>query len=511
MATALRIVDDAAATSADAAPGRRVFLETFGCQMNILDSELVRDQLVTLGYRFVKDAGDADVVLYNTCAVRAQSEQKVLSRLGVMQQRKKEQPDLVVGMLGCMAERTGADLAKKLKHLDVVVGPSELDRLPTMLEQLRAERIQAKADGVRAPQQVALSGHTNRRTATLDAAMDRLEALDQGRLVDEEASHTQAYVRITRGCNKFCSFCVVPFTRGPEVHRDPDAIVAEVKKLVAGGALEVTLLGQTINHYVHGDTSFAKLLKRVHDEVPELPRLRFLTSYPRDFTDETLDVMASSPRMSRFLHIPAQSGSDRMLKLMNRGYTVESYLGLIERARERMPDVAIVGDMIVGYPTETDEDFEASLQLLRAVKYKTVYVFKYSPRPNTVAARRDADDVTDEVKRRRNNEMLRVQQEISLAHHQAMVGTRLQVIVEGAAKLDPNEQQQAPRDDDGTVLYPLGRKARPARDDGTVRLTARTRGDHIVAFDGPASLVGRLVDVEITRATALSLQGALIG
>jgi tRNA-2-methylthio-N6-dimethylallyladenosine synthase len=504
MPTALRIVDAAAS---DAAPGKKVFLETFGCQMNILDSELVRDQLVTLGYRFVKEATDADVVLYNTCAVRAQSEQKVLSRLGVMQQRKKEQPDLVVGMLGCMAERTGADLAKKLKHLDVVVGPSELDRLPTMLEQLRTERLQAKADGVRARQQVALSGHTNRRSATLDAAMDRLEALDQGRLVDEGAGHTQAYVRITRGCNKFCSFCVVPFTRGPEVHREPDAIVAEVKKLVAGGAQEVTLLGQTINHYVSGETTFAKLLRRVHDEVPELPRLRFLTSYPRDFTDETLDVMASSPRMSRFLHIPAQSGSDRMLKLMNRGYTVDSYLQLIERARARMPDVAIVGDMIVGYPTETDADFEASLELLRAVNYKTVYVFKYSTRPNTVAARRDADDVSDDVKRRRNNEMLRVQQAISLGHHQAMVGSRVQVLVEGAAKVDPVEQEQAPRDDDGTVLYALSKKARPARDDGTVRLTARTRGDHIVAFDGPAALVGTLVDVEITRATALSLQG----
>jgi tRNA-2-methylthio-N6-dimethylallyladenosine synthase len=493
-----------APSPAAAANGRRVYLETFGCQMNVLDSELVRDQLVTLGYSFVADAAAADVVLYNTCAVRDQSEQKVLSRLGVMQRRKKEQPELVVGMLGCMAERTGKELAARLKHLDVVVGPSELDRLPALLEQLRGERLQ----GLRG-QQVALSGHTSRRSKTLDAAMDRLEALDQGRRVDDDLPHAQAYVRITRGCNKFCSFCVVPFTRGPEVHREPDAIVAEVRKLAAAGAREVTLLGQTINHYAHGDTTFARLLRRVHDEVPELPRLRFLTSYPRDFTDEALDVMASSPRISRFLHIPAQSGSDRMLQLMNRGYTVDAYLGLIERARARMPDVAIVGDMIVGYPTETDDDFEASLNLLRAVRYKTVYVFKYSPRPNTVASRRDADDVDDATKRVRNNRMLAVQQEIALEHHQAMVGQRLQVLVEGAAKLDPQEQARAPRDDDGTVLYPLGRKKNAARDDGSVRLTARTRGDHIVAFDGPASLVGSLVDVTITRATALSLGGAL--
>lgn len=502
MVTALRIVDDENATP-EATAGKRVFLETFGCQMNILDSELVRDQLVTLGYSFVREAEQADIVLYNTCAVRAQSEQKVLSRLGVMQIRKKTQPNLVVGMLGCMAERTGGDLAKKLKHLDVVVGPSELDRLPALLEQITHERAQENFE-----QHVALSGHTSRRSKTLDAAMDRLEALDQGRLVDDAAKHTQAYVRITRGCNKFCSFCVVPYTRGPEVHRDPDAIVEEVRKLAQAGALEVTLLGQTINHYQHGDTSFAQLLKRVHDEVPELPRLRFLTSYPRDFTDETLDVMASSPRISRFLHIPAQSGSDRMLKLMNRGYTTELYLGLIARAKARMPDVAIVGDMIVGYPTETDEEFEMSLELLRQVRYKTVYVFKYSPRPNTVADKRDADDIPDAVKRTRNNKMLAVQQEIALEHHQAMVGSRVEVIVEGAAKVDPQAQEQAARDVDGSVIYPLGKKSKnPVRDDGTVRLMARTRGDHIVAFDGPESLVGKLATVEIVKATALSLSG----
>ncbi len=521
MVTALRIVDDEGSNPAPEAVGKRVFLETFGCQMNILDSELVRDQLITLGYRFVPKADDADIVLYNTCAVRAASEQKVLSRLGVMQKRKANEPNLIVGMLGCMAERTGEALSKKLKHLDVVVGPSELDRLPALLEQLSGERRQERVDGdaAAAPgadagkreQLVALSGHTNRRSGTLDAAMDRLEALDNGRLVDDAAKHTQAYVRITRGCNKFCSFCVVPFTRGAEVHRDPDAIVAEVKKLVAAGALEVTLLGQTINHYVSSDTSFAQLLKRVHDEVPELPRLRFLTSHPKDFGDDVLDVMANSERMSRFLHIPAQSGSDRMLKMMNRGYTMEVYMDLIARAKARMPDIAIVGDMIVGYPTETDEDFEASLKLLRETRYKTVYVFKYSPRPNTVAFRRDADDVTDAVKRERNNRMLQVQQEIALEHHQAMIGQTMSVLVEGAAKVDPREQDQAPRDDDGMVLYPLGKKVRPPREDGTTRLMARTRGDHIVAFDGSADLVGSIVVVVIDGATALSLRGTLKG
>ena len=207
MATPLRILDSSAA--ADVLPGgtapKRVFLETFGCQMNILDSELVRDQLLTLGYSFVKSDVDADIVLYNTCAVRAQSEHKVLSRLGIMQRQKKIRPDLVVGLLGCMAERVGGELSQKLKHLDLVVGPSELDRLPALLEQISHQRAEGRSD-----RHVAVSGHTSRRARTLDAAMDRLEALDQGRLVDENAAHTQAYVRITRGCNKFCSFCVGP-------------------------------------------------------------------------------------------------------------------------------------------------------------------------------------------------------------------------------------------------------------------------------------------------------------
>ncbi|MBI1944104.1 MAG: tRNA (N6-isopentenyl adenosine(37)-C2)-methylthiotransferase MiaB [Deltaproteobacteria bacterium] len=471
---------------------RRVFIETFGCQMNVLDSELVRDQLLALGYRLVPSAADADVVLFNTCAVRATSEQKVLSRLGVMGKRKKERPELVVGMLGCMAERAGADLQRALKHLDVVVGPSELDRLPALLDEVAAGQGQVRA----------LSGHAVRRSRTLDAAMERLEALDQGRLVDPDQASAQRYVRVTRGCNKMCSFCIVPFTRGPETHRDPDAIVDEVRRLVAAGAVEVTLLGQTINHYRHGEVGFAHLLARVHDEVPELPRLRFLTSFPRDFGDDALEVMATRARICPFLHVPAQSGSDRLLKKMNRGYTVEQYLELVRRARSALPQLAIVGDMIVGYPSETDADHEASLELLRDVRYKTVYVFKYSPRPGTVSNARDPDDVPDEVKRARNQQMLSLQHAISLEHHRALVGTAVEVLVEGAAKLDPGDRQ-------GSGEQALVQIARPARTDG-VRLTSRTRGDHIVAFHGDAKLVGTLARVRVLRATPLSLSGELI-
>ncbi len=471
---------------------KRVFIETFGCQMNVLDSELVRDQLVSLGFTVAPKADLADVVLFNTCAVREASEQKVLSRLGVLAKRKKERPDLVVGLLGCMAERTGEQLQRALKHLDVVVGPSELDRLPALLEHVAAGQGQVRA----------LSGHAVRRSRTLDAAMDRLEALDQGRMVEPEGAQAQRYVRVTRGCNKMCSFCIVPFTRGPEVHREPDAIIDEVRRLVAAGAVEVTLLGQTINHYRHGDTTFARLLARVHDEVPELARLRFLTSYPRDFTDEALATMAARPRICAFLHVPAQTGSDRLLRTMNRGYTVAQYLDLIARARAAVPNLAIVGDMIVGYPSETDEDHRASLELLRTVRYKTVYVFKYSPRPGTVSSARDADDVPDEVKRARNQEMLAVQHDISLEHHRALVGSTLEVLVEGTAKLDPT-------DGGASTSEGLVSITRRARVPAGVRLTARTRGDHIVAFTGSDRLVGSLVRVLVTRASPLSLSGEL--
>ncbi len=483
--------------------------------MNVLDSELVTDQLRAIGYRFVKQADDADVVLYNTCSVRELSEQKVLSRLGVMKQRKQEgDKELIVGVLGCMAERAGTALAERLSHVDLMCGPSELDRLPSLLANLEAQRSESRVA------QIALSGHNARRSKTKEAAEDRLEALDQGRLVDPDVEGRQAYVRITRGCNKFCSFCIVPFTRGAEVHRPADAIVDEVRKLTEAGAREVTLLGQTINHYRHGDTGFAQLLKRVHDEVPELPRLRFLTSYPRDFTDEALDVMAESERISPYLHVPAQSGSDVMLKAMNRGYTREQYLSLIRRAKQRMPDVSIVGDMIVGFPGETDEDFERSLSLLEEVRYKGVFVFKYSTRPGTVASKKLEDNVPDEVKKERNQRMLALQQRISKQHHEALVGRELEVLVEGSAKIDPHKRVQAdgPRDEDGTPLLTLGRKQGPALantmvedSDERVRLTSRTRGDHIVAFDGPDALVGDLVRVRVTRATALSLSGELCG
>ncbi len=465
---------------------RAVFVTTYGCQMNELDSELVQDQLTAAGYHMVTEPEAAGVVLINTCSVRALAEQKVWSQLGRLEALKDERPELVIGVLGCMAEREGPRIMKRMPHVDIVCGPSLLDRLPALIDNARHNR---------APQ-LALSGHTSRRSATYDAA-DGVEALDLSRAFSPERSQTQAYVRITRGCNKFCSFCVVPYTRGPEAHRPPATIVAEVQKLVAHGALEVTLLGQTVNHYLYKDgghtTSFADLLWRVHEEVPELPRLRFVTSYPRDFTDEALDVMAGAARVCPYLHVPAQSGSNRLLRLMNRGYSVEEYQDLITRARRRLPTIRIATDMIVGFPTETEEDHQQSLDLVRTSGFKSAFVFKYSPRPGTVAYRRLEDDVPEEVKRRRNLELLEAQAQVSLAQHRARVGSELQVLVEGMSKLKQR----------GDVVQLGGRQAE------RTRLVARSTGDEIVAFDGVAGLVGKLVRARVVDATELTLLAEL--
>src|SRR5215208_4892048 len=421
---------------------RKLYLETFGCQMNVLDSELVLGQLRAQGYQSTEDSDAADVVLYNTCSVREHAEQKVWSRLGELRATKKENPRLIIGVIGCMAEREGTSIFSRYPHVDILCGPGELDKLPAMVH--NAVLTQAPIDNhkskIENKRQVALMGATTRRSTTLTAAEDHLELLDLSRSVSPGDDISQAYVRITRGCNKFCTYCVVPSTRGPEVHRPPQNIIDEVRRLADAGAIEVTLLGQTINHYAyrHGDgrtTSFAELLYAIHESVPHLPRLRFVTSFPRDFTDEALAAMRDCERICRYLHVPAQHGSDRVLKLMNRGYTSGEYVDFIDRAREHMPDISIASDFIVGFPTETDEEFAQTVDLVRRCRFKNSFIFKYSPRPGTVAIDRFVDDVPEDVKRRRNNELLALQGEICAENNRRMVGKTVRVLVEGESKL----------------------------------------------------------------------------
>ena len=557
-------------------PGRTVYLETFGCQMNELDSELVAGELARLGYAFTDDPERADVVLYNTCSVREHAEQKVWSRLGEMSVRKRREPALVVGVLGCMAERDGEDLIRRMPVVDVMCGPGELDKLPALLDNAvrTRESLHGGGETLVSARQVALQGNASRRSATLAAAEDNLELLDLSRAVSpvdpaSGASRRSAYVRITRGCNKFCTYCVVPFTRGAEVHRPPDHVVDECRRLADAGVVEVTLLGQTVNHYrfEHGAavtvggitqpqkgrsyrgghdrdpfagervTTFAGLLARIHDEVPAIRRLRFVTSYPRDFGNDVLEVMRDHPRICRYLHVPAQSGSDRILAKMNRGYTVGEYEEFLVRARDYLdqPEIGrplmVSGDVIVGFPTETDEDFAATVGLLRRARYKNCFIFKYSPRPGTVAFERIADDVPEAVKRRRNNELLAVQAEISDAIAREQVGREVEVFVEGPSKQQMKREGLTAgqiRKAAGAVTLTVGGRDPAANLDpgrapaatpelngaASVQLSGRTDGDLIVFFEAPREavfgLTGELVRVRITAADRLSLHGDIV-
>jgi tRNA-2-methylthio-N6-dimethylallyladenosine synthase len=492
---------------------RKLYLETFGCQMNVLDSELVLGQLRARGYESVEEPEEADVILYNTCSVREHAEQKVWSRLGELRQRKQDDPGLVIGVIGCMAERDGKNIFQRYPHVDLICGPGELDKLTAMVHNAAVTGV-AEGGEPRPARQAALMGANVRRSSTLAAAEDHLELLDLSRSFSPADNVAQAYVRITRGCNKFCTYCVVPYTRGPEVHRPPQNVIDEVRKLADAGAVEVTLLGQTINHYHfdHGDgrtTTFAELLYEIHEAVPHLPRLRFVTSFPRDFTDAALQAMRDCGRVCRYLHVPAQHGADRVLKLMNRGYTAQQYRDFIGRARAYMPDVCIASDFIVGFPTETDAEFEQTVALVRECRFKNSFIFKYSPRPGTVAIDRFTDDVPEDVKKARNNRLLAVQSEVSAANNRAMVGRTVEVMVEGVSKL--TARPAAPKKLPGSVELGWERRGAatavveaPA---ARVQLSGRTRGDQVVVFDGDRSMKGKLVDVEIVDAKNLTLFG----
>ncbi len=464
-------------------------LETFGCQMNQLDSELVDSLLRGVQYERTGTWDDADVVLFNTCSVREHAESKVYSRLGVLRPIKESRPEMIIAVLGCMAEQEGKILARRNPHVDVICGPNNLHLLAGLIAQAatRKQRV------------VALSGKFAEMNTPLavEVPYSRLDDLDMNRTASNQPNAFQAYVRITRGCNKFCSYCVVPYARGREVHRPPEDIITEAKRLADAGAVELTLLGQTVNHYYHdcphgGKVVFHDLLKMVHDAVPSVRRLRFVTNYPRDFTIETLQVIAENKRISRFLHLPVQSGSNDVLKRMNRGYAVEQYIELIDHARRLVPDVSLVTDMIVGFCGETDADFEASLDLMRYARFMNCYMFKYSPRPGTVAARQYADDVPEPVKQDRHARMFALQNGICLENNRALIGRTVEVLVEGVSKLTGR----------------LADANADSRVEGQVQLSGRTQGDRVVVFDGPMSLAGQFVDVKIGGATTLTLHGS---
>ena len=549
------------------ADGPTVYLETFGCQMNTLDSQLVRGQLLALGYRFIDAWRDADVVLYNTCSVREVAENKVWSRIGKYGKHLKALAETGVdpatrtlGVIGCMAERDGEDLMRRHPQVDLLCGPGELDKVPQLIDNARRTRLATAAaasldldgdarasaepelDPAPADRRVALQGNTHRRSSTLSAAADQLELVDLSRSFSPDpqlAGGRSAYVRITRGCNKMCTYCVVPQTRGAEVHRPPQHILDECRRLADAGVIEVTLLGQTVNHY-HYDTaaavvlqgvaqpqvgtvispnagtggpspifnattvSFADLLAQIHEQVPALQRIRFVTSLPRDFGDDILQVIRDHPRICRYLHLPVQSGSDRVLKRMNRGYRVRQYDQLVQRVREYLPDAELATDIICGFPGETEDDHRLTAQLLERSRFKNSFIFKYSPRPGTLAIDRFTDDVPTETKKRRNNELLAIQSRISAEIHHGYVGRRVRVFVE---RLSARTTRNANRADDRVTLG-----WQP--DQETVQLSGRTDGDLIVMFDAPPArcdaLIGQIVEVDVTSAAPLTLFGGLV-
>jgi len=460
---------------------KKLYIETVGCQMNVLDSEFVAAALRARGYELTDDIRVADVVLFNTCSVRQHAEDKIYSALGRLKARKRRQPELIIGVLGCMAQKDQKRIFHRAPHVDLIAGPGQLHRVPELLEQVERERRQRMA--------VSLPRTAGSRQR-VEASFETFESLDPDRLARYRPARFQAYVRIMMGCDKFCTFCVVPSVRGPEQSRPPQAILEECRRLVDEGCVEITLLGQTVNSYRfrHRDgriTRLSDLLAAVH-ELPGLKRLKFVTNYPKDMTPDLLEAVRDLPKVSPYLHVPAQSGSDAVLRRMKRGYTVAEYREMVERVREYVPQAALASDFIVGFCGETEADFEATCQLVRWARYKNCFVFKYSPRPGTKAVALYEDDVPEEVKRRRNNELLALQNAIGLEQNRQFIGRTVEVLVEG-----PSAASRRTADGDVT------------------QLAGRTHDDRIVVFDGNRRLIGSFARVRVSAVTPTTLIGSI--
>lgn len=402
--------------------GKKLYIESYGCQMNFSDSEVVASILTGKGYETTRNVDDADIVLINTCSIRENAETRVRNRLTDFKKRKENDPEFVVGILGCMAERLKKSLLEEEKLVDLVAGPDAYRDLPNLIEDVGSG-------------QKAVNVLLSRDETYADISPVRM---DKGGV--------SAFVSITRGCDNMCSFCVVPFTRGRERSRDPETIVQECKELFNMGYREVTLLGQNVDSYRWNMTSkgeikdeskptmnFAQLMEMVALVDPDL-RIRFSTSHPKDMTDDVLEVMAKYENICKYIHLPVQSGNSDVLKRMNRGYTREWYLNRIDAIRRIVPNCAISTDIISGFCGETEEEHEDTTSLMDLVKYEFAYMFKYSERPKTLAERRFEDDVPDDVKTRRLTEIINKQNEHSKAAHQKMIGQTQKVLVEGPSK-----------------------------------------------------------------------------
>ena len=441
-----------------------VFIKTYGCQMNERDSEAVAAQLVAKGYTLAKSEAVADVVLLNTCSVRDFAEQKAINKMqNIVGSARSRQRDQIVGFMGCMAQSRGQELIDKLPDVDLVLGTQKFHRAAEYLDEL-------------------LAG--GRRTKIVDIAAEaRSEATIREHLLNGSAkTSVSAFVSIMQGCNQHCTFCIVPATRGEERSRTIDDIVAECRELVSRGVREITLLGQIVTSFgkrdyplLDGKSGFVQLLDAVH-EIEGLERIRFTSPHPKGYGDDLVDAYARLPKLCESAHIPLQSGSDRILKLMHRGYTREKFLAIVEKLRRAKPGIGITTDIIVGFPGETGEDFELTLSLCREVQFDNAYIFKYSQRRDTPAAAMP-DQVPLEIREERNERLLHLVNEIAARKYDAFIGRQVEILVEGPSKKN------------------------------AARYTGRTRCNRIVLFDGSARHQGQLMDVKIERTGSFTLYG----
>ena len=412
---------------------KKLFIETYGCQMNVADSEVVAS-ILSSEYEITEDEQSADLILINTCSVRDNAEQRIRHRLQELSALKKRRPGMMVGLLGCMAERLKQQLLEEEPTLDLVAGPDAYRSLPRLIEEVAA--------GEKA----------------YDVILSRTETYDDIMPVRYAANGVSGFISIMRGCDNFCSYCVVPFTRGRERSRSPRTILAEAQQLLADGYKEVTLLGQNVNSYRYEEdgtvTTFAQLMAMVAQLSPQL-RVRFATSHPKDISDELIHTIAKYPNICKYIHLPVQAGSTSMLQRMNRVYTREQYLERIATIKRVIPDCAIATDIIAGFCGETEEEHQATLSLMREVGYSYAYMFRYSVRDNTYAATHFADDVPDELKTKRLEEIIALQQQLSLEHNQRDIGKTFEVLVEGVSKRS-EEQLFGRNSQNKVVVFPRG-------------------------------------------------------
>ncbi|MGL5273295.1 MAG: tRNA (N6-isopentenyl adenosine(37)-C2)-methylthiotransferase MiaB [Phocaeicola sp.] len=437
---------------------KKLFIETYGCQMNVADSEVIASVMQMAGYSVCETLEEADAVFMNTCSIRDNAEQRIFNRLEMFNAIKKKRKNFIVGVLGCMAERVKQDLIEK-HHVDLVVGPDAYLTLPELIAAVEA--------GEKA---------INVELSTTETYKEVIPSRICG-------NHIGGFVSIMRGCNNFCHYCIVPYTRGRERSRDVESILNEVKDLVEKGYKEVTLLGQNVNSYCFedekGKVTFPMLLRMVAQAAPKM-RVRFTTSHPKDMSDETLQVIAEVPNVCKNIHLPVQSGSSRILQLMNRKYTREWYLERVEAIRKIIPDCGLSTDVFAGYHSETEEDHQETLSLMRECGYDSAFMFKYSERPGTYASKHLPDDVSEEIKVRRLNEIIELQNQLSAESNKRDIGKTFEVLVEGVSKRSKEQ------------------------------LFGRTEQNKVVVFDRQSYRIGDFVMVQITDATSATLKGEIV-